>query len=40
MTQASSSKQSSQTKKKSEAIQMTLGLPGDKEVEKRLEQSN
>ena len=38
MTQPSSSKQSSQTKKKNEAIQMTLELPIDKEVEKLLEQ--
>ena len=38
MTQPSSSKQSSQAKKKNEAIQMTLELPSDKEVEKLLEQ--
>jgi len=38
MTQPSNSKQSTQTKKKSEATQMTLALPSDKEVEKLLEQ--
>ncbi len=38
MTQPSSSKQSHQTKKKSEAVQMTLTLPSDKEVEILLEQ--
>ena len=38
MTQPSILKQNNQTKKKSEAIQMTLDMPTDKEVERLLEQ--